>query len=478
MKNNRRDFLRRAGVAGTALMAGVGQSQANNPQFTRVLGQRFNMQGYAAPKLDTVRIGIIGVGSRGSGTLRRLAGIEGVDIKAICDIVPERVNKSIKAIKKEFPQYNPKAYTGKDDWKRVCEREDIDLIYTATPWSLHTPIVVYAMENNKHAFTELPVGITVDDCWQVVETSERTKKHCYMEGSDCSDGISAVVLNMARKGFFGEVIHGEGAYIHDRVSDTQTRWVRDKQNNDWFGYRPWRLKENVNRNGNLYPIHGLGPVAQILGINSGDSMDYLVSVSGDDFTMKHKMAELAEMDEYYKPYVGLDFRGNMNTTIIRTKLGKTIMLQHDISSPRPNVRFNMISGTKGMFCQYPYPAIAMGHDWMPSEEFDALVKANKPGITSKFETKVQAAKKVSTGRSYERVTAGDWRLIDCLRNGLPLDKSVYDAALWSAITPLSEWSVGRQGAPVKVPDFTDNSWKTNKSGMDLSINNGGTTGIL
>src|SRR5690606_9036310 len=129
-------------------------------------------------------------------------------------------------------------------------------------------------------------------------------------------------LHMVRQGVFGDIIHGEGYYIHDRVSSNGTRWKRDPENNNWFGFRPWRLQENVNHNGNLYPEHGLGPVAQLMELNYGDAMDYMVSISSDDFTMGKKMEEIAQKDDYFKPYVGLDFRGNMNTSIIRTKRGR------------------------------------------------------------------------------------------------------------------------------------------------------------
>jgi predicted dehydrogenase len=421
------------------------------------------MHGYGAPKLDKVRVGFIGVGSRGSGTVIRLSSIEGVEVKALCDIVPERIDSAIKLLKDEFPSQKPTSYSGDaNSWKEVCERDDIDLIYTATPWKLHAPIAIYAMEHGKHVYTELPVGVTLEECWQVVETSENTRKHCFMGCGSAHDGMAAVILNMVRQGFFGEIIHGEGHY---------------KNNNNWFGYRPWRLQENVNRNGNLYPAHGLGPVAQMMDINYGDQMKYMVSISSNDFTMSNKMKEIAEIDDYYKPYVGLDFRGNMNTTIIRTHKGRTIMLQHDISSPRPGHRFDLISGNKGIYRARP-DRIATSEEWLPEDEFNSLKEKYTPEITKRFNEKGNQAGSGHGSRGYERVTASDWRLIDCLRNGLPLEMDVYDAALWSAITPLSEWSVARQGETVKIPDFTSGAWKTNKRGMDIDIKKGGTTNLI
>lgn len=472
MKNNRRDFLKLAGMAGAGMVVGTGQAKNALP-FKKTYHQRFNMHGYAAPKLDTVRIGFIGVGSRGSGTVERLSSIEGVEVKALCDLIPGNITKAINSIKDR--DHNPDSYSGGEEaWKEVVDREDIDLIYIATPWKLHAPIAVRAMQHDKHVYTELPVGTTIEECWQVVETSERTKKHCYMGCGSCHDGMAATVLNMVRQGFFGDLIHGEGNYVHDRVSGTD-RWERDE--NGWFGYRPWRLKENIGRNGNLYPQHGLGPLAQMMDLNYGDKMDYLVSISSDDFTMGPKMKEIAAKDDYFEPYVGLRYRGNMNTTLIRTHKGRTIMLQHDISSPRPGSRFQLISGSKGIYDARP-GKIAISEEWMEEDEFKSLVNKYTPELSKTFDEKVRQVGGIRGDRSYERVTASDWRLIDCLRNGLPMEMDVYDAALWSSITPLSEWSVAHQGSRIEVPDFTAGAWKTNERGMDISLKQGGTTNLV
>jgi hypothetical protein len=406
-----------------------------------------------------------------------MAGIEGVEIKALCDLYADRVKAAIKSIQ-GFPQHDPDSYSGgEDEWRKVCEREDIDLIYTATPWRLHPIIAMYAMEQGKHVYTELPVGNSIDQIWDVVRTSERTRKHCFMGCGSCHTGLEAVTLNMVRDGFFGELVHGEGTYIHDRVSDADYRWDRQEDDHGWFGFRPWRLKENSDRNGNLYPAHGLGPVAQMMHLNYGDQMEYMTSISSQDFTLAETMEEQAAKDDYFEPYVNQDFRGNMNVSIIRTRKGRTIMLQHDISSPRPGVRFRLISGTEGIYHALPN-RFAKGEEWMSEEKFNGLVDQYTPELVSTFEQKVGKANKISTERSYEEVTVKDWRLIDCLRNGLPLEMDVYDGALWSAVTPLSEWSVARRGAPVEVPDFTCGAWKKNEPGMSLSLKKGGTTDLM
>lgn len=469
MKDSRREFLRKLGLAGLSIpgfsFLGAKKTGHEEPyQVTRP--QRFNMHGYAAPKLDTVRVGIIGLGNRGSGTVSRLASIEGVEIKALCDLEADRVAAAAESLQGTL--HNPDGYSGgENEWKKVCEREDIDLISIVTPWHLHTPMAVYAMKHEKHAYTELPAAQTIDECWELVETSEKTRKHCVQICASCHESLKATVLNMVRKGFFGEIIHGEGAYIHDLLE----RYNFDK---DMY-HNNWRLKENINRNGNLYPQHGLGPVAQMMDLNYGDQMDYMVSMSSNDFMMNKKANELAAEDDFWEPYTDWDYRGNINTSIIRTHRGRTIMIQHDVTSPRPNVRFDLISGTKGTFKAGPN-RISTSHDgWVPQEEFKSLIEKYTPKITKRFNELLSQAKSGNARHSYYNVDARDWRLIDCLRNGLPVEMDVYDAALWSAVIPLSEWSVANGSKPVKVPDFTGGAWKSNKRGMDVELENGGGT---
>jgi hypothetical protein len=469
MNNDRRDFLKKSGllglgVAGAGMFGCTSQSQTKEP-FTYKHKQTFNMSGYAAPKLDVVRVGITGLGNRGSGTVRRLASIEGVEIKALNDLEPDRVNKSIEAIK--HLGHNPDAYAGQEDaWKKMCERNDIDLIAIATPWHLHAVQAVFAMEQDKHVYAELPSANTIEECWQMVETSERTRKHFVQMSRNCHADIEAIILNMTRQGFFGDIIHAEGAYIHDLLM----RYNFTKH----MYHNMWRLKENTERHGNLYPQHGLVPLMQMLDINYGDKMDYMASVSSDDFMMGEAAKNLAAKDDFWKPYVGKDYRGNINSSIIRTNRGRTIMIQHDVTSPRPDIRFSLLSGTKGIVTGNPR-RIATSHDgWLPESEFNALVEKYTPELTKRFnEFVMQAEKTERRGHSYFRVNPTDWRVIDCLRNGLPMDMDVYEAAVSSAITPLSEWSVANRSTSVEVPDFTSGAWKTNKRGMDIELKNGG-----
>jgi len=468
MKNNRRSFLKLTSLAGISVAGGsilkgfaaetLDNNSVNNGNFQT---QRFNMSGYAAPKLETVRVGFIGLGSRGPTHLNNMTKLEGVEIKGLCDILPEMVNKANK--NPAVSRHNPTLYSGsKDEWKKMCDRKDIDLIYIATPWDLHAPMALYAMEHGKHAMIEVPAAVTVDECWKLVETSERTKKHCMMLENCCYDFFELLTLNMARQGFFGELIHAEGAYIHNLLG------LNFNKNGYWD---MWRLKQNMKRNGNLYPTHGLGPVCQVMNINRGDKLDYLVSMSGIDFTMKETANALAAKDDFFKPYANHTYRGNMNTTSIRTNKGRTIMIQHDVSSPNIYSRIHKISGTKGSALKYPTPQISIStkESWVSAAEMKALEEKYQPAIVKKIG---ELAKEVGGHGGMDFIM--DWRSIDCLRNGLPLDEDVYDAALWSSIAPLSEQSVAHRSSTVDIPDFTKGSWKTNKP-VDILLEKGGTT---
>jgi len=468
MTSNRRNFLKQSligsGIIATGFAgnASVIQNLSDNDNNFNPSAQSFNMCGYAAPKLDKVRIGFIGLGSRGPGAVERMSHIEGVEIAALCDQYEDRVEKVQKKLEKAgIPR--AKSYAGsKDSWKALCENPDLDLIYITTPWAWHTPMAVYAMENGKHACSEVPAAKTIDECWQLVETSEKTRKHCMMLENTCYDFFELLTLNMARQGFFGEIVHTEGAYIHTLL----------ESNFDKNGYAEmWRLKENY-RNGNLYPTHGLGPVAQVMNINRGDQMEYLTAMSSNDFLMSSTAKELAQNDSFFNEFAGRNYRGNMNTTTIRTYKGRTIMLQHDVTSPRVYSRIHLISGTKAVAMKYPEPGrVATTHEWFDEKQMKVLEEKYTPEIVKHIG---EMAKKVGGHGGMDFMM--DWRTIDCLRNGLPLDEDVYDAALWSAIAPLSEKSVTNRSNSVDVPDFTRGAWKTNKP-MELTLKGGGTTGV-
>jgi len=469
MKYNRRNFLRSATLlsGAVATLPAVAREARNagndwmlNAQPARP--QRFNMSGYAAPKIDKVRIGFIGLGQRGPGAVNRMSRIEGVEIKALCDKYPARASKA-QRILEDAGLPKAKEYSGEDGWKDMVANEELDLVYICTPWDLHTPMAVFAMEHGKHAASEIPIALTLDECWELVETSERTKKHCMMLENCCYDFFEMLTLNMARNGLFGEIIHAEGAYIHDLLD---LNFNKD-------GYADmWRLRMNATHNGNLYPMHGLGPIAQCLDINRGDKMDYLVSMSTNDFMMADTAAAKAKDDPFFEPFAGRTYRGNMNTTLIHTTKGKTMMIQHDVTSPRPYSRIHLVSGTKGVASKWPSPErIAFGHDWVKDEELQELYDKYTPALIKHVG---EAAKQVGGHGGMDFIM--DWRLIDCLRNGLPLDIDVYDSVAWSSIIPLSEQSVGRRSHSLDIPDFTRGAWEQNKP-VNLTLEGGATTGV-
>lgn len=472
MNTNRRDFLKISGLSGLGLAAGSrvdafastpDELAAIKEHADRARVQKFNMSGYAAPKLETVRVGFIGVGNRGMAAVERMIKIEGVEVLAVCDLRDDKVAIAQTKVEKAGGK-KPTGYSGNpDSWKKLAERTDLDLIYILTPWALHTPMAVFSMNHGKHVCVEVPAAKTIEECWQLVETSESTKKHCMMVENCCYDFSELLTLNMAQHGFFGDIVHCEGAYIHclDELIFSKDRF-----------YQMWELIETGQRKGNLYPTHGLGPICQVMNINRGDQMDYLVSVSSNDFLFGEKAKRLALEDPFYKPFVGKDYNGNMSTSTIRTKKGGTILLQYDVASPRPYTRLQLVSGTKGTALKYPEPArYSKGHEWMTPEEYKEVETKYLPPIVKKIG---EVAKKVGGHGGMDFLM--DWRTVDCLRNGLPLDQDVYDAALWSSMTPLSVWSVANRSNSINVPDFTGSSWKTNKP-VDLSMTKGGTTQV-
>jgi len=472
----RRDFIKMSGLAGVSFaylkgLKAFGDNQSVGNRYPSS-PQTFNMSGYAAPKLDIVRVGIIGLGNRGPWHTRLMTMIEGVEIRAICDVRPERANLVKQHLQKSG--HTPALYTGgKDDWKKLCERSDIDLVILTTPWYMHNEMSIFAMMHGKHVASEVIVGTTVEECWALVETAEKTKRHCMMLENYAYSSFQLLTLNMARKGFFGDVIHADCAYNESKLHNNFTKG---------FYWDMWWLKQYGSRHGNIYPTHGLGPVSQIMNINRGDRFDYLVSVESNDFMMKQKAEELAKTDGFYKPFTKMDYRGNINTSTIRTVNGRTIVVQHDGTSPRLHTVIHGIYGINGSAIEQPYPAkLSFGlpenwgsirkYNWLNEEETKELTEKYKPEILRRMG---DLARDSGHGGSDLLI---DWRLIDCLRNGLPLDQDVYDAAALSAVLPLSAWSVNNRSNSVSIPDFTRGAWKTNLPNMDIELEKGGTTGV-
>lgn len=456
MKNSRRKFIKNALISSAALgLSSIPTFAENNEGRIELIDSIFeqkkkskNVVGLACEPLDKVRIGFIGLGMRGPEAVNRMMKIEGTEIKALCDLIPERVKSVQEMLRKEGHPEAIEYYGDENAWMKLCERDDIDLIYSCTPWELHVPNAIYAMKHGKHVAIEVPAATSIKDCWELVNTAEDTRRHCMMLENCCYDFFELATLNMVRQGILGEIIHAECAYIHD------LRWLKFDKEKGYQGM--WRLKHSIKHTGNLYPTHGLGPVAQIMNINRGDKFDYLTSMSTNQFGMtiyaKEKFGENSpEAKEPYK-------LGDMNTTLIKTNKGKTIMVQHDTTSPRPYSRIHLLSGTKGIAMKWPQQKIALepnAHTWLNDEEFKSLMEKYEHPLAKKIGEK---AREVGGHGGMDFIM--DWRLIYCLRNGLPLDQDVYDAASWSSIIELSEISTLNKSKSVEVPDFTRGAWKT------------------
>jgi hypothetical protein len=444
---NRRVFLETLAKSGGCAAALALPGCAS---FARLngLGQA-SMMGFRAAPLEKVRIGLIGLGNRGSGAVTRLAKVPGVELTALCDLYDDRVAKQQKVLT-DGGKPLPKGYAGSPEaWRKLCESPDVDLVYICTPWLWHTPMCVHAMCCGKHAATEIPAAVTVEQCWQLVETAEATRRHCMVLENCCYGQNEMLALSLCRKGVLGDLVHGEGAYIHDlRVSKLREESEGGRQGR-------WRLEWSKQHTGNPYPCHGIGPICQYMSVNRGDRLDYVTSVSSATVGLPRAAAA-----KYGKasPEAKVAYKqGDMNTSIIRTRRGRTIMLQHDTTSPRPYSRINMISGTQGILADYPL-RVALApdtHAWMGDKELEAL-KAKY--VHPLWDTSGATAAKVGGHGGMDFLM--DLRLSHCLRNGLPLDIDVYDAALWSSIVELSERSVLREGESVKIPDFTRGGWET------------------
>jgi predicted dehydrogenase len=445
---SRRDFLRKTTMAGAGIgLSGLAGSRLFGAQMGRETAQAppaeyASMIGVPYPRHDQVRVGVIGIGSRGTGLLRDLLAIDHVQVNALCDIVESKVVRGQEMVEKAG-QPKPAGYSAGDtDFMNLNEREDLDLVYIATPWRWHVPMAVHALDHGKHVGTEVPAATTLADCWKLVNASERNRKHCTMLENVCYGYSEMMVLNMVRDGAFGELTHGEAAYIHD---------LRGLLCAD-YSEGLWRRFHHVKRNGNLYPTHGLGPVAQYMDINRGDRFETLVSLSSHEkglsaYVKAHVPPEDPKRQEKY-------LCGDMNTSVIKTALGRTIMLQHDTISPRPYSRINLISGTKGTFRGYPDRIFIDGqetHDWQPVEPFQE--KYEHP----LWKRVGELARKLGGHGGMDFIMS--YRLIQCMLEGLPPDMDVYDGAAWSAPGPLSEISVANGGARVEFPDFTRGRWR-------------------
>jgi predicted dehydrogenase len=412
------------------------------------------MQGFVSPKLDRVRVGIVGLGARGWVALPRLQKVPGLEITALCEVREPQLERAYRHCKSSGAA-DVKLFRGDEGYKGLCDCPDVDVVYNCTPWHLHAPVSVYAMEAGKHVMIEVPAAMRLEECWQLVETAEATRRHCMQLENCCYGEYELLFLNLCRKGLLGELIHGEGAYIHDR------RWqiFNDSQ------WQRWRSRWNQEHCGNQYSTHGLGPVCQYMNINRGDRLDYLVSTDSRQVGYeRYAEGTLPAGDSRRKTRFAMS---DMNVTTIRTVLGRTIMLQHDVSSPRPYSRLNLIAGTNGVARSYPrldimlenrYPRSAREcHHEFNAEETERLRLEHMHPM---WKVAGELAKKVGGHGGMDYLM--DLRWVHCLRNGLPLDTDVYDLAAWCSVNELSERSARNRSSSENIPDFTDGGWRDAK----------------
>ena len=403
---------------------------------------------FAADPIDTVRTGFIGLGMRGPDAVRRFTYIDGAKVVALCDLEADRVVRSQEIL---AGRGKPAAaeYSGEDGWKQLCERDDIDLVYICTNWQTHVEMAVYAMECGKHVAVEVPAAMSVAECWRLVDTSERTRKHCMMLENCVYDFFELTCLNMAQQGLFGEVLHAEGAYIHN----LEPFW-------DYY-HNNWRLDFNQKHSGDVYATHGFGPDCQVLNIHRGDKLEYLVSMDTKSVVGLEVAKEKMGVDTFAN--------GDQTSTLVKTRNGKTVLIQHNVYTPRPYDRMYQLVGTKGFADKYPNSAFAFepdqiadaaaeydnlsSHSYVPREVRDSLMAKYKHPIAKEIEEK---AREVGGHGGMDFIM--DYRLVWCLRNGKPLDMDVYDAAEWSCLGELTAASIANGSKPVKIPDFTRGRW--------------------
>ena len=426
---------------------------------TRPAGQK-HVLGLTAPKLETVRIGFVGLGGRGPWAVKRYAHIPGVEIVALCDYEEARAEKTQSELRNRGLK-PADIYFGPKGYEELCKRDDIDLVYVATDWNHHFPIAKFAMENGKHAAIEVPAAMNLAQCWELIDLAEKTRLHCFILENCCYDYYEMNALAMAQDGVFGEIIRAEGAYIHTLDGAWDNYW-KDPNDNDVNDLH-WRLKYNKENRGDIYSTHGLGPVAQCMNIHRGDRFTTLVAMDTESFAgkaaVKRKTGKECE-----------DFRnGDHTTTLMRTAQGKVVEIQHNVMTPQPYNRLFKLTGTKGYATKYPTPEFALSgealkgtdapqmdnlnaHKFMDAKQKDALMKKYYHPILTEYGEKGRSMG--HGGMDYIM----DARLVYCLQHGLPLDIDVYDMAEWCCLAELGALSMDNNCAAVSFPDFTRGHW--------------------
>ena len=452
MKNyNRRNFLKKSslGVVGASTLSLSCQENMSKSSPGTYMGD------FADKPIDNIKAAFIGLGARGPGHLKNFATLENTKVVALCDLY----NDNVKREQNRLQSYNSnsndvKLYWGDENkWKVMLKEVKPDIVFISTNWKNHAPMVIQSMKDGAHAFCEVPLAITTQEMWDIVNTSEKTQKHCMMMENVNYGREELMYLNMCRKGVIGQLLHAEAAYIHE---------LRFQMFEETRGTGSWRTHHYANGKGNLYPTHGLGPVAQYMNIaRKDDNFRSIVSYSTPSVGRQLYAAKNFDIDHKWNK---LNYQnGDLNTSIIKTNQGRTILVQWDETSPRPYTRHNLILGSKGALAGFPTRIALEGgfdgiskdhHSWIKGKDLELLYEKYDHPLYKRLNSKT----KKSGHGGMDGIMM--YRIVECLKNGLPLDQNVYEGCFWSAVTPLSAKSIDEDGMPQQFPDFTRGMWRT------------------
>ncbi len=449
MELKRRDFIKRITVAGAGMALAPNLISANE-----------NMRFQRSKPNGNLNIAFIGVGGRGRGHLKSVAKYKDVDITAICDVDPEAISKSQKILR-GFSRKEAEVYTGDDyAYLKLLERDDIDGVIIASPWLWHTPMAVAAMKAGKYPGVEVSAANTIEECWDLVNTSEETGVPCMILENVCYAREAMATLKMVRNGLFGEIVHATCGYKHDLREVKFNPGVEFGK--DARGEARWRTEHSLKRNGDIYPTHGIGPVATWFDINRGNRFSSITSVATKS-TGLHKYIVDHPKGGKDHPNAKLKWKlGDIVTSTIKTANGETIVISHDTNLPRPYSWGFELHGNGGVWGgDYEGRRIYIEgkspqHKWETGKDYDKYFKKYDHKMWREEEAKAKNAG--HGGIDYFTIKA----FVESVRKEIQPPIDVYDAAAWSAITPLSEASIASNGAPQMFPDFTRGKWMTNK----------------
>ncbi|KRV47981.1 glycosyl hydrolase [Wenjunlia vitaminophila] len=441
-----------AGLIGSAqnAVASSGQEPSRRPGQKSMIGVPFDVR-------RTVRVGVIGLGNRGGGMIMGWSAVPGCVVAAVCDIRANRVKSAADRLEaKGYPR--PAEFGGSaDSYAQMLKRDDIDLVYIATPWEFHYEHGKASLLSGKHVMVELPIATELHELWDLVDTSELTRKHL-MLAENCSYGRNELaMLKMAHEGMFGDVTNGHGGYLHD---------LRELLFSDTYYTDSWRRLWHTRSTASFYPMHGLAPIAAAMDINRGDRMTLLRATATAPRGLADYRARFMPKDHpsWKETYIN----GDLVTCMIDTAKGRVIRAEHDVSSPRPYSRINTLAGSRGIFEDYAGPAPTGGRIYL---EPDHSGHAWRDFSTYRDEFDHWLWKKVGDDAANNGGHGGmdyvlQWRTVQLIRAGLVPDIDVYDSAAWCSPVPLSVASLAKNGRPVEIPDFTRGDWATLRQGLD------------